>query len=502
MHQELEERLRFCTTLPTLSTVALWVIDLASNPVTDIGEVARCINLDPALTTKILRVANSPFYAKRRKSENLRQALTLLGLDTTVTLALSFSLTSSLRGKKQACLDTTHYWRRSILSAIAARTLGEQQKISRLEELFLGGLLQDIGMLVLDSVAPRDYGPVAAGKSDHDQLIEAERQALKTDHAEVGAWLMRHWQLPPYLQLLVGTSHAPATGNVPEESSAMACCVAVSGLIADCWLHPGSASHLTRAAATARQWLGMDDHDFQGVMDTIAGTLPEIATLFDIEILDPIQAAGILEQAKEILTIRNLQLLGEVMNAKGNAEVLESRTRALEAQAVRDSLTGLFNRGWLDENLRTEFTHSCEQNWPLSIGFIDLDHFKEINDSHGHLVGDQVLRSVAEVLSANVRQSDLVARYGGEEFVIVLPGTAMKAAGTVFERILNALRKQQYPAASSGPIRVTASIGLATHMDNGCRFDSVADLLRAADRAVYAAKREGRNHLVMYRTDE
>lgn len=499
MQKDVEERLRYCQTLPTLSAVALRVIDLASNPVTDFGEVARCVNMDPALATKILRVANSPFYGKRRKSDNLRQALTLLGLDNTVTLALSFSLTSSLRSREATFFDTTYYWRRSVFSAVAARALGQHQQAARLEELFLGGLLQDIGMLVLDCVMPERYGTVA-NSADHQGLPEVERRSLGTDHIEVGAWILQHWQLPEYLQQLVVASHDPAAANVAADHETMTRCVALSGLLADCWLFAGSETHATRASAMARAWLNMSDDAYHGVMDAIAAALPEVSALFSIDELDPVQIAGILEHAKEILTIRNLQLLSDIKHAKTDAEALESRTRVLEVQASMDSLTGLFNRGWLDENLTQEFANATDQEWPLSVAFIDLDHFKQVNDSYGHQVGDHVLQSVAGVLAYSVRQTDLVARYGGEEFVVVFPGTGRAATHSVLERILDALRRQEYTLPTGTSIRVTASIGLATHMSGEDRFDNATDLVRAADRALYTAKRDGRNRLVVYKS--
>lgn len=500
MQKELEEHLRYCQTLPTLSTVALRVIDLAGSPNTDFGEVAKCINTDPALATKILRVANSPFYGRRRKSDNLRQALTLLGLDNVVSLALSFSLTSSLKGTRQTLFDRDHYWRRSILSAIAARALGEKHSVRHLEELFLGGLLQDIGQLVLDCVMPDRYGTVANEKA-HETLPETERRILGADHIEVGVWILKRWQLPEYLRNVVAFSHDPTAAGVPSHLATITRCVAASGLLAEYWLAPEKEPYVTYASVACRQWLDMDFDSFKDVMDTIASDLPDVAALFDIQPLDSRQVAGILEQAKDILTIRNLQLITEVKTAKEDAKAIESRTRLLETQASMDSLTGLFNRGWLDEALEREFSQATKQGWPLSIAFIDLDHFKQVNDTHGHLVGDQVLRSVAGLLSTAFRQTDLVARYGGEEFVVVLPGTATHAAQSVLERFLLQLRKQNYTPATGGSLRVTASIGVATHATSGSHFDSASDLLRAADRALYSAKRGGRNSVMVYNAD-
>jgi len=497
LHKGLEDHLRYCQKLPSLSTVALWVIDLANNPSADFGDVARCIGLDPALAAKVLRVANSPLYGKRRNSDNLRQALTQLGLDNTVSLALGFSLMSSLRATEQGFLDRKHYWHRAILCAIAARALGQFVKVPQLEELFLGGLLQDIGMLILDSVMEERYGEVANGR-DHAELVAVEREALATDHIEVGAWVMKHWQLPEYLRSFTLCSHDPEAADLPRDRVTMTRCVHVSGQLADCWLFDNSEVHTIRASNSCRQWLGMDDDVFHGVMEAIASELPSVAAQMDIPVLTSVQIAGILEQAKEILLARTLQLITEVRDVKSDADALKCRTRALETQASMDRLTGLFNRSGLEERLASEFALATEQRMPLSIAFIDLDRFKQVNDTYGHLVGDEVLQSTAGVLAANLRQTDFIARYGGEEFVVILPGADAQAARLLTERLLVALRSHGGASSTVKSIRVTASIGLVTYTADATEFADAVDLLRAADRALYAAKHRGRDKVVIY----
>jgi diguanylate cyclase (GGDEF)-like protein len=132
----------------------------------------------------------------------------------------------------------------------------------------------------------------------------------------------------------------------------------------------------------------------------------------------------------------------------------------------------------------------------LSIVFADLDRFKQVNDTHGHPTGDSVLIETARLFASTVRDSDTVARYGGEEFVIVLPGLATGEAAIVAERILMKLRSARHQVAG-GTIRVTASLGLAT-LDATSGFRRVSDLIEAADRCVYAAKRAGRDRLVCF----
>lgn len=163
----------------------------------------------------------------------------------------------------------------------------------------------------------------------------------------------------------------------------------------------------------------------------------------------------------------------------------------LEALAQTDPLTQLVNRRALTIRLVTEMERVRRYNAPLAMLLIDLDHFKLINDTYGHLAGDDVLFGVATLLQRAVRTVDLVARYGGEEFVIVLPETGKQGATSFAERLRDRLASHRFVIAGSQDIRVTGSIGVATYPAPG--LDSVEDLFRAADAALYRAKGGGRN---------
>jgi two-component system cell cycle response regulator len=163
----------------------------------------------------------------------------------------------------------------------------------------------------------------------------------------------------------------------------------------------------------------------------------------------------------------------------------------LEALAQTDPLTQLVNRRALTIRLATEMERVRRYNAPLAMLLIDLDHFKLVNDTYGHLAGDDVLAGVASLLQRAVRTVDLVARYGGEEFVIVLPETGRQGAVAFAERLRDRLALHRFTIAGNQEIRVTASIGVSTYPAAG--LDSVEDFFRAADSALYRAKSSGRN---------
>jgi two-component system cell cycle response regulator len=161
------------------------------------------------------------------------------------------------------------------------------------------------------------------------------------------------------------------------------------------------------------------------------------------------------------------------------------------AMAVTDSLTGLYNRRYMESHLASLLSQGRPDR-PLSLMIIDIDHFKPINDTHGHAVGDEVLREFAGRIGRSIRGIDLAARYGGEEFVVIMPDTQLSAAAGVAERLRLAIAEEMFPtSAEPAGIRVTASIGVA---GPGGGSDA---MLKRADEALYEAKRTGRNRVVL-----
>ena len=161
--------------------------------------------------------------------------------------------------------------------------------------------------------------------------------------------------------------------------------------------------------------------------------------------------------------------------------------------ATHDDLTGLLNRRAMLDRMQLEQRRSLRSGSPLLIAQLDIDHFKAVNDTHGHAAGDLVLQSFADTVRRNVRDTDVLARWGGEEFVLLLCDTPAADAVTLMERLRQAVQAMQVPVAQGGqPITVTVSIGLARHAP----ADPLAGTLERADRALYAAKAGGRNRVV------
>jgi diguanylate cyclase (GGDEF)-like protein len=468
--------LQSCRTLPSVPGVVMEVLDLSQDPEIGTAKIAKVISRDPALVAKILKVANSAWYGVRREVTTLNQAVNLLGINGTMSLALSFSLVRGLQKKSSETFDHQSYWRRSVVAATAALSAGKFLKSANNDEIFLASLLQDIGMLVLNE-AVRTYGKmVASAKLDHNLLVEIERKELGTDHAHVGCWFLEKWGLPGILVSSVSASH-----GVDGIGDSLAKSVAVGGRIAEIWTNPQTVAATACGAEAAQSLMGMSKGQFELILAKTAADLPEITGNLDIPLGDESFINGLLDQAREALAELNVRALQEA--------------RHFAAEAQRDALTSLYNRTHLNQVLGAQFDLSRSTAQPLTVVFIDIDKFKNINDTYGHHAGDAVLISIARVIQSAIRDSDTLVRFGGDEFVVLLNNSGEEVAHKIAGRICAMVGGKPHNTGDGRHIDVTVSVGWAT-LSPMSSILSANELLEAADRSLYAAKSGGRNRVV------
>ena len=203
------------------------------------------------------------------------------------------------------------------------------------------------------------------------------------------------------------------------------------------------------------------------------------------------------EKEKEIYRLKNVELAGAVGALHDLTASLQKANddkacllKKLERLSHEDALTGLFNRRYVDNKLEEEFARAGRYGHPLSVTVCDIDHFKRVNDTFSHAMGDAVLKKVSELLQGGVRQSDTVARYGGEEFVVVFPETPAENAARIVERIRAAVAT--YPWHTLHPdLKVTVSAGISGDL----AVESYEKLIGHADKKLYEAKHNGRNQV-------
>ena len=218
-----------------------------------------------------------------------------------------------------------------------------------------------------------------------------------------------------------------------------------------------------------------------------------VTTLLLDEAGNPYAVHGITRDISERRTAQlRLHEINEQLRFK--LDEIEKLQAALQEQAIRDALTGCFNRRYFDETLERELSRARREGYPLALLMLDLDHFKQINDTYGHQAGDEALKMLVETLSPDVRQDDVFCRYGGEEFAVLMPRMPLAIAADRAERWRQMIADICFKFGNFD-LRFTASIGVASYPEHGKVPD---ELTQFADLALYMAKHEGRNRVVVY----
>lgn len=499
---EVRRRVQRCKSLPSLPGVAIQLLEMWDDDDVSIIHVANALKNDPSLAAKLVKLANSPFYGWRAKVGSIERAVSVLGLNATMSLSLGFSLVRGQVRKAGSSFEYDTFWKRSAATAAAARTIGAHLRIPSLEELFLGGLLQDLGMLVLNEALPAEYEAVrAAGGGDHASLVRAEREAFGADHAELGGELVEKWGFPPNLVAAVRASHDPRAEQDLPERTTFARAIACGTLVADCFVgrvaHEDGRVPAARAAVALAPLLDADEEAVATVLHETGQAVTELAGALEITFESQEEVDGALEEAREALVMLNLKAELQARRTASHVDALEAERKELESRVSQDGLTKVLNRAGLDDVLERLFKQARRARGALALVFVDLDHFKRVNDNYGHQAGDAVLVEVARRVDASLRPSDHVGRYGGEEFLVVLPG-ANAAGGEIVAERLRAVIAAEKIDAQGTPLTVTASFGVAA-VAGGSDFASVEELLKAADTALYEAKELGRNRVSVHR---
>lgn len=229
----------------------------------------------------------------------------------------------------------------------------------------------------------------------------------------------------------------------------------------------------------------------------IGGFSTRIRGAEDIEQLDVVLKEVLQETSKvqeQALHSRDRMLAAhqEVQEAESRIRELEEKLRTLSDLVVEDQLTGSLNRRGLDELYERESARADRRNTPLCVALLDLDDFKKLNDTYGHIAGDSALKHLVKIVKDTLRSMDVIARFGGEEFLIVLPETTVEAAAATMTRLQRELTRQ-YFLHENEKLLITFSAGVALRLPN----EDQTSLVRRADRAMYQAKQAGKNRVVV-----
>lgn len=487
--------------MPTPPAAALRILELRSCPDSGVRELAEVVESDPALVVKILATANSAFYRRSNEVTSVERAISLMGRNSVMTITLAFSVASSIpTDGTLGGVSMARYWNHSVLTAAAARALSGEIAPGLSGEAFLVGLISGMGRVVLGLAAEEQYQPLAEA-NDGWPSYEVERESLGISSAMVSAELLRNWSMPVLFCNTLEAIEDPAVAE-DEEARQLASIAKVAQAIAAFYLDGGDANDL-RAMTMDATRNGIPGDVLDGVLDGIRDHVSEIESQLNVNV-EASDYSATIAKARAQLVEQALQTDEMWNRERDERQRLEESQATYEAEARRDPLTGAANRRAFSEHMEQllEFRMRSESplHKPMGVVMIDVDHFKSVNDTHGHDVGDQVLIKLAEVLTGSTRDDETMARFGGEEFVLLAPMATADELSKAAERFRQAVEAIEIELPEGETLRITASFGVAimnvpTTMEDGDK------LLKAADEALYQAKAEGRNRVIISSKD-
>lgn len=307
-HVELKERLRACPDLPSSPAVANRLIQLMESPCPDVEEIVQVISSDSVLTAKILQLANSSLFPYKCKVTTLSKATILIGYNGILATALSFTLVQHFRKEGSTGLDLALFWRRSLLVASACRAIGDVCGQKDTEELFLAGLIQDIGMLALDRLNPGLYHSEALNQSLHEEVVAHEHEVLGVSHALAGSWLLMDWNFPSKICTAVQLSDEPRlscdSGGSEKFNNCVGLAVTLTGLI----LTNASDEAFLAQVDLAESCLGMDPFAFAQTLRKLKDIVGETEKLFEMNSHSEANLLQLTEQARTVLSRQHVPL--------------------------------------------------------------------------------------------------------------------------------------------------------------------------------------------------
>ena len=635
MFREHFEELKHTGKLPSPSGLGMRLLMLTRDEDCSIDDVVQAIQTDPALTGRVLKLANSVANSRGIPAATVKDAAMRLGLKAICNVGLGFSLVSGNRTGSCSAFPYDEYWAWSLANAIAAKKISEHSRVGNSAEIFTCALLVRIGRLALASVHPDEYAEVLSRHKDQpiESLTRVEREQFAIDNLEITSAMMEDWRLPEYfgeVALHFDGNEPPASVEIEKAREALRI-LNCSSRIATVCVAQADTQHVEWTSA--RQYgeeLGLGVEAFTELYDATIeewqgwGQLLKVPTPPGLKggaiekrsksksVAQPVEApkaeklrvlavdddpvslrllvAHLESAGYEVVTARNgmealaiamqwnpqmvitdwmmpemdglelckrlrvtdagrnlyiLVLTGRteedriveafeagaddyiakpfspklllartrpgvrvitlqeenerhLLDKQQKNAKLEIAKRKLKAAAMTDALTELPNRRYAMKRLEMEWANSSRTHGPLATILLDVDHFKAVNDNHGHDIGDAVLWSTAQAINRSLRRGDTCARIGGEEFLVICPNTDVEGAEQLAERIRvsveeNIIERPTFKGA------VTVSLGVGYRTPSTVSIDQ---LIKMADNAVYHAKRTGRNRVVAGHIDD
>jgi len=495
MQSQILAELRNGNSLPSLPAIAVRLIELTQDPNVSLSDLSEMIKNDQALSVKLLRTVNSSYFGLRQRCGSIERALAMLGLNAVRNLALGFSLVDSVGDGSNENFDYVAYWRRGLLTAMSAQSIADSKKLACRDQAFLGGLLQDVGMVVLHRALGTRYEALLNKSTGvHASLLALEINNLETHHADVGAMLTESWKLPSELTLCVRYHERPTAA--PQEVADLVRCVALGNLVHDVLVDPDPTDALRSLYTKAKAWMSLTSLDVDDILVAVGESAEDVSEYFSLEI-------GSFRSPELIVAEAERQMMGLSRTGKHESYAERGLESELTPPVERDGLTGAIGSHGFLSALRAACPDACAGNTVLTVAQFVLDKTDELISMHGpESLDEAVVGAVAQLRIEFEPMGGIVCRLAPTIFGVVLPGTAREPAARAAERF-----REQLPlsladwldgeGAVAHPLRVSAGVASIDEVSRD-QITNASELMTAATEAIKAARASGGNAVHSY----
>lgn len=475
--------------LPTLPEIAMQLVEIAYQDNPDFREVSRIVRSDPVISGKILKLTNSALFGFRHRVDTIEQAIPKLGITLLRTLVLSFHLSSHKTRQDELGPVFQRHWRSSLTQAVLAELIAEKIEGVDAPTCFLGAMLQDIGILAMLSEAPVEYMDQVLSRADFPNVDAAERSHFGFSHTHVSVEIMKKWGLDESFGSAIQHHHDRMSASTPMRKQKLKAILQAANLGTAVLFstHTSAMSldfSLDQWVGFMKTHFGMSVFQTEELMSEVNQRVEEYSILFKFSIGERVQADRVVARAKDLL--QEIALKNQIQLMSKNAG---GKRRVDDDELYQDSLSGLYNRRFLDEKLSNQLTASFRKQQPIALMFLDVDKFKKINDTYGHAAGDKAIRHVATWLVDSIRKNDLAIRLGGDEFLVILKTVNERH----FEKIAMRIAKEVPPLmlADGESVEISLSLGCTIYQPAAGDPADLNWLIDQADKSMYQVKKSG-----------